>query len=145
MPRDYRSMFSRDFLGSWDLGGREVTVTIRKVEAGTLTGNGGRKDKKPVVYFEGKEKALALNKTNAKQIAQMYSSDVDNWVGKQIVIYPTTTTFGSETVDCIRVRPGKPKAVRRPQQDQKQPEPNPLDRQPGEDADEPDQAAGGEA
>jgi hypothetical protein len=105
---DYRSMFDRDYIGSWDLGGKDVTVTISKVIAGELTAQGGRKSKKPIVYFEGKEKGLVLNKTNSKVIAGLYGNDTRQWVGKRIVIYPTTTTMGSDTVDCIRVKNRQP-------------------------------------
>lgn len=105
---DYRSMFDRDYIGAWDLGGKDVTVTISDVKAGELTGSGGKKAKKPVIYFEGKEKAMACNKTNGKVIAGMYGTDTRKWVGRKIVIYPTTTTFGSEQMECIRVRPQIP-------------------------------------
>lgn len=106
---DYRSMFDRDYIGAWDLMGRDVTVTIAKVAPGVLTGKGNRKDKKPIVHFEGREKGLALNKTNAKTIAGMYGNDTTKWVGKRITLYPTTTSFGSETgLDCIRIRSGVP-------------------------------------
>ena len=105
---DYRSMFDSEYLGAWDLLGKDVTVTVDRVAAGTLTGAGGRKSKKPLVFFVGKEKALALNKTNAKIIAAMYGTDTAEWAGKKITIYPTRTEMAGETVDCIRVRPGVP-------------------------------------
>lgn len=101
---DYRTMFDRDYIGAWDLGGKDATVTIANVKAGELTGQGGKKAKKPVVLFEGKEKGFALNKTNGKIIAGMYGPDTTAWVGKKITIYPTMTSFGSEQVECIRVR-----------------------------------------
>jgi hypothetical protein len=101
-------MFDSQYLGAWDLVGRDVTVTIREVEAGKLTAPGGRTSKKPVIYFQGKEKGLALNKTNAKIVAAMYGTDTEHWVGQQITIYPTKTEMQGETVDCIRVRPGAP-------------------------------------
>lgn len=103
MP-DYRSMFDRDYLAAFDLGGRDVTVTIARVEGKELTGSGGRKTKKPVVYFDGKEKGFTCNKTNGKVIAALYGNDTAAWVGKRITLYPTTTSMGGETVDCIRVR-----------------------------------------
>lgn len=107
MP-DYRTMFDRDYLGAWDLP-RDVNVQIRKVEAKKLN-NGKKSALKPILYFEGKEKGMACNKTNGKTIAAMYGNDVDKWLGKWITIYPTTTSFGSETVECIRVRPMIPKS-----------------------------------
>jgi hypothetical protein len=105
---DYRSMFDRDYIGAWDLAGKDVTIAIARVEGKELTAAGGRKTKKPVVYFEGKEKGFALNKTNGKTIAGMYGNDTAAWIGKKITIYATTTSMGGETVDCIRVRNKEP-------------------------------------
>jgi hypothetical protein len=101
---DYRSMFDRDYIGAWDLGGADVTVTIAKVEAKELRAGGSKATKKPVVYFASADKGFALNKTNAKVIAGLYGPDTAAWIGKRITIYPTQTSFGGDTVDCIRVR-----------------------------------------
>jgi hypothetical protein len=98
-------MTDREFLFAYDLQGRDVTVTISRVVAGQLTDQNGRKSKKPVVFFEGKDKGLALNSTNAKTIAALYGNYVEAWVGKSITIYPTTTKMAGEVVECIRVRP----------------------------------------
>jgi hypothetical protein len=100
---DYRAMFDREYIGAWDLQGKDVTVQIAKVEARKLKSQRGE-DKKPVLWFAGKEKAFVCNKTNAKTIAAMLGNDTEAWIGKKITIYPTTTTAGGETVDCIRVR-----------------------------------------
>lgn len=108
MP-DYRSMYDKDYLGHWDLQGREVTVRIAKVTAGELTAQGGRKSKRPLVYFEGKEKALVLNATNGKVVAGLYGTMTEAWVGKEVTLYPTTTSMGGETVECIRIKPAVPK------------------------------------
>lgn len=107
---DYRTLFDRDYLGHFDLQGREVTVTINKVVGGNLTSVGGRKSKKPIVYFEGKEKGLICNKTNSKTIAAMYGNYVESWVGKKITLYVSTTRSpdGGEDVECIRIRPKQP-------------------------------------
>jgi hypothetical protein len=109
MPH-YKSMFDdKDYLFAFDLQGRDVTVTIERVEAGTIIGEAGRKSKKPMVTFRGAKKKLAINKTNGRTIAQLYGNDTSAWIGKSITIYPTTTTFGNDTVECIRVRPTVPK------------------------------------
>jgi hypothetical protein len=106
----YRSMYDQsDMLYAHDLQGHEVTLEIEQVSAGELTGEKGRKSRKPFVKFKGKDKKLALNKTNGKTIARLYGSDTESWVGKFITIYPTTVDFGGETVDAIRVRPLAPK------------------------------------
>lgn len=133
MP-DYRTFFDNKWVKAWDLGGRDVTVTITKVEAGVLENAKARKkDRAPIVWFKGAKKPLALNRTNAKSVAAIYGNDTTEWVGKSITIYPTKTQFGSEEVDCIRVRPGKPKGKA---EDMPEPPPVPAEaqeeeRQPG--------------
>lgn len=104
----YRSMFDNAYVGAWDLDGKDVTVTIEKVTAGTLTSQRGT-DKKPILHFKGTEKGFVANKTNCKTIATMYGTNVEEWVGKKITLYATTTSAGGETVECIRVRPQAPK------------------------------------
>lgn len=114
---DVRKMYDKEFLYAYDLEGRDVTVTIERVVAGKLTGTGGKSTKKPVLYFKGTEKGLGLNITNARVIAALYGGfDSETWLGKRITLYPTTTTFGSQQMDCIRIRPkvpaGKGEAIR---------------------------------
>lgn len=123
MP-DVRTMYEKEFLYSFDLGGRDVTLTIERVTQGTLTGVGGKKNKKPVVYFkEGKEKkGLGLCITNARTIAGLYGGfETEKWVGKKITLYPTTTDFGGRTVDCIRIRNRIPGSSAPPPSEQREP------------------------
>lgn len=60
--------------------------------------------KKAVVSFQGKDKTLVLNKTNASIIGEMHGDDLDAWKGKEITIGPDRTDFGGRMVPCIRVR-----------------------------------------
>ena len=119
MGTDYRSMYDKDYIGAWDLQDRDVVVTITRVVAGQLTGQGGRKAKKPVVYMKGTEKGFALNATNGKAIAAMYGNHVEGWVGKRIALYKSTTRNpnGDGEVECIRVRPTVPPPKKQQQAD----------------------------
>jgi hypothetical protein len=147
---DVRAMFDKEYFYAYDLQGRDVTVTIERVTQGKLVGTGGKSSKKPVVYFRewGKDretgkhvKGLGLNITNVRIIAAMYGSfKVEDWIGKRITLYPTTTTFGSQTVDCIRIRPMIPagKAAAKGSSGQAAPPQEPA-REPGAD-DDPDAA-----
>lgn len=108
MPH-WKSMMDRDYIFAFDLNGKDVVVEISRVVAGELVSTGGRKTKKPVAFFKGKEKGLALNSTNCKVIATLYGNDTTAWVGRSVTLYPTTTTMGGDTVDCIRVRPSIPR------------------------------------
>jgi hypothetical protein len=47
-------------------------------------------DERPILYFGGKEKGLALNKTNANTIANVFGDDTEDWRGGEIVLFETT-------------------------------------------------------
>ena len=92
--------FSGSFLKAGDLKGKDVTLTITKVEM-TKVGE----DEKAVVQFAGTDRSLVLNKINASVISDQLGPETDTWTGKTIVLFPTTTEFAGRVVDCIRVRP----------------------------------------
>ena len=58
---------------------------------------------KYIMAFEGKDKKLVLNKTNANLIAGQHGEETDNWIGKQIKLYEAQVDFGGRTVPAIRV------------------------------------------
>ena len=97
-------MFPSKYLRAVDLNGKDAQLTITKVQIDELQMKGGKKEKKPVVYFAKTEKMLVLNKTNAMAIAAQLGKETNNWAGKAITIYPTKDRFGPDVVDCIRVR-----------------------------------------
>lgn len=98
-------IFSSKYLNASDLRGRDVTVTIERVEVEKMPNSG---EKKPALYFRGKDKGLLVNKTNFNTIAGVLGADdTDDWEGKQITLYPTETDFQGKMVDCIRVRRNK--------------------------------------
>lgn len=115
---DYRKFFDKPYLGHWDLpDGRDVVVTIEKVEAGELHVPGKKPEKKPLITLRKTEKKMVCNATNSKTIAKMYGVNVEDWVGKAIALYKTTTNAqGGEQVECIRVRPTAPKPKKRPEE-----------------------------
>jgi hypothetical protein len=107
----YRTLYDKDYLGSWDLPpGRDVTVTIESVKGAELIAVGGKKNKKPVLSFVGKEKKFVCNVTNAKAIAAMYGNYVEAWKGKRITLFVSQTRDPSTggDIDCLRVRPQMP-------------------------------------
>jgi hypothetical protein len=116
MP-DYRTMYDANWLYAFDLKGKDVTLTIAEVEGVEVENQQQKKSKKPRVLFREllkrnppDKRGLLLNKTNGKTIAKLYGNETDAWVGKRVTLYPTTTQFGRDNVECIRVRPIVPKA-----------------------------------
>ncbi len=96
-----------NWLKAGDLQHKKIRVTIADMELAEFKDG----TKKVVLSFQGKDKGLVLNKTNAKIISEQYGNDMDAWRGKGISIYPTTTDFGGERVECIRVEQHVPEAT----------------------------------
>ena len=110
------SAFPSDYLKASDLQGRNVTVIINHVEWITL-GQGKNTEEKLCVYFQGKEKGLVLNKTNANNIAAMYGEETDQWTGQPVLLFEAMVDYQGRSVPAIRVRGvpgGQPAAVRTP-------------------------------
>ena len=59
---------------------------------------------KPILHFEGKDRGLVLNKTNARAIARRHGPTMDEWIGKEIQIYQARVdAFGERDVPAVRV------------------------------------------
>lgn len=101
-------LFPSEYIAAADLKGKDVTLTVSRVELSELRMEGGGKKVKPLIFFQGANKKLVLNKTNAKTIAALHGGAVEGWVGKRITLYPTKARFGSSTVDAVRVRDQAP-------------------------------------
>ena len=97
---DINTAFPSRWLKAGDLQGRTVQVVMDHV---AMESPQEGKEPKPVVYFQGKEKGLMLNKTNSQMIAEMHGSETNNWSGKMIEIRPDKTTMDGKLVDCLRV------------------------------------------
>ncbi len=93
--------FPSKYIKASDLQGQDVPVTISKIEWEEV---GQEKDRLPILYFEGRERGLALNKTNTFTIGDIHGQEMDNWGGKEITLFPTQTDFQGKQVACIRVR-----------------------------------------
>jgi|ERR1700730_7451846 len=93
------SFYPSKYLKASDLQGREVRVVISHVDQCEVGD-----DTKPVLFFEGKNKGLVLNKTNATNIGDAYGDETDEWAGQVVILYEARTDFQGRTVPCIRVR-----------------------------------------
>lgn len=123
MPH-WRSLIEKDYLGAWDLVGRDgkpkdFTLEIDSVESQKLKTKETPKGKgKCVIRFKVARKGFVSNATNCETIEGMYGEDYNLWVGKKITLYATTTMMAGKKrgdpmrkVPCIRVRPSIPKGA----------------------------------
>lgn len=99
MPK-LNDIFGGNFLKADDLQGRSVPVTISAVEVKEFDdGN------KLILSFEGKDKKLVCNRTNASIIQEVLgSSDTDDWVGQKVTLITKKVEFQGKLVPAIRVK-----------------------------------------
>jgi hypothetical protein len=99
---DIDTLYPSKYLKASDLKGLKHTLTIAHLEVEEL-GEGDDKQVKPVIYFDGKDKGLVCNKTNAQMVASKFGNETDAWVGQDIILYPTKVQFAGEMKDAIRI------------------------------------------
>lgn len=99
--------FFGNFLKVEDIKG-EMSVTVKEVKVETVGREQEAKDK-PIVYFEGLEKGLALNKINSEALAEIAGSrEIESWPKTKAILYvDKNVMFGGKRVGGIRVKSGK--------------------------------------
>jgi hypothetical protein len=97
--------FPSDYLKAQDLQGQKVLVKMSRVEMRDIGG-----EVKPVLFFEGKDKGLVLNKTNSNTISAVYGDETEGWEGEEIVLFVTEVEYQGQRMPGIRcqVPPRKP-------------------------------------
>jgi hypothetical protein len=99
--------FRSKYLKASDLQGKTVEAEIELVteeEVGEL------REKKPVVYFRGKQRGIVLNLTNASVLQSSFGDETDRWIGKPVVVFVEPTLFQGRRVDGLRLRAAAPAA-----------------------------------
>lgn len=124
------SAFPSTYLKAADLQGRTASVTIRNVVMETVG-----QDQKPIIYFNGKEKGMVLNRTNANTISMVYGQNTDDWQGGEIQLFTAMVDFQGRSVEAIRVRipPRKPATANIVPNARERAEANPPAPRPGAD------------
>lgn len=108
----WKNLANYDYLGAYSLEGitNEITVTINAIKKERVTALGGKTDDCIIAFFNEEEvsgvvvKPMVINKTNCQTLEDMYGPYIEEWVGKTITIFTTTTKFQRDTVPCLRIR-----------------------------------------
>lgn len=93
--------FPSKYLRAADLHGRSVRVVIQRIEMESVAQG---EPAKPVLYFQGKEKGVVLNKTNAINLSSVFGDDSDSWIGATVELFSMKVQFQGNLVDAIRMR-----------------------------------------
>ena len=98
-----------DYIGAYMLEqGQDMVITFESVKREMVTGSGGKKEECTVAHLRG-QKPFIVNRTNGKMITKVLGSPyIEDWVGKSVVVYATTTSVAGEKTECLRVRPTLP-------------------------------------
>ena len=108
----WKRLINPDYIGAYALNpGEDLVVTIDSVRSEKVTGSGGKKDECSVARLIG-QKPMILNATNSKTIAKLYGPYIEDWAGKKIILYASTTNLAGEMVECLRIRPVQPQNVK---------------------------------
>ncbi len=80
------------------------TLVINAMAMEAISSPDGSSEDKPVLSFKDADQRLVLNKTNWKNLAKLFGRNSDDWGSCRIELFQTTTSLGSDTVDCVRLR-----------------------------------------
>ena len=115
------TVFPSKHLRAEDIGTARPVVTISHLTMEKLGDN-----EKPVLYFQGKDKGVVLNKTNTAALIDILNTDdSDAWKGRKVLLYMTKVDYQGKRVAAIRIDAAPSKA-----------QPAPVVREPGSDDDE---------
>lgn len=103
--------FPSKYLKASDIPEEGQTVVIVRISQEEI---GKDKEIRPVLYFEGEEKGIILNKTNATNISKLYGYETDDWSGKRVVLGVAWVDFQGQSVEAIRIYPPKRSSANAP-------------------------------
>ena len=119
----WKNLTNYNYLGAYSLESEptnQVILTIKAIKSEIVTTEGGKQDKCLVADFVEKQvgtvivKPMIFNKTNCKRMQKLFNSaEVENWIGKQIIVYSTTCKMGKNpNTPCLRIKDELPKQTK---------------------------------
>lgn len=102
----WKKLTNPDYLGAYSLEpGRDIVLTIDRVQVETVTGPDGKKEECMVCHWKEQAKPMILNSTNAKMIQKLLKTPyIEEWSGHKIQIGVEMVKAFGEVVDALRVR-----------------------------------------
>jgi hypothetical protein len=105
----WRKEMNPTYLGSWDFPNGDKTLTIKSAGQDIIADGMNKGKPALIIHWQENEKPMICNVVNGKTIAKaLKSPDLDNWTGKKITLYATTTMVAGSEEECVRVRPFAP-------------------------------------
>lgn len=117
---DATLLFPEIYLSGEDFAGKEVVVTIYRVQAEKLRDSTGAEEPHLLVYFEeardaaaereqpNSEKRWVITKPCARILVRMLGKETDGWIGKRVTLYTEFGKWFGVERNAIRVRYAQP-------------------------------------
>lgn len=100
----WQALFTGKYLASADLGDREPTVKIERIEVETVEDEKKGPRERWIMYVANGRKGILLNRTNCVLIAAILNTDKPKeWIGHQVTFGVRDVPFGAEIVKGLRV------------------------------------------
>ena len=80
---------------------RVIQAVVSGTEVVDFAKDGEKPDQKIVLSFEGQDKTVVVNKTNATNLGARYGIDFDGWVGKTVLVTGSPKSFNGGMVPGI--------------------------------------------
>lgn len=108
---DFDLLYPSRFVKAADLGGKDVTKTIRAVKVEEL-GEGDQKKGKVVVTFDDSKKQWVMPRTCGEALKLMFGRETNAWIGKRVTLFSKMVDSFGDEVPAVRVR-GSPDISKR--------------------------------
>ena len=103
--KDVEGLYGSKSYSAPDLGDRKPKKTVSHVRKEMMPARDGKPPREKIVLsFENDKKELVLNTTNYKYLCAEISRHPGEWVGAEIGLYVTDTSFGGRPEKGIRVK-----------------------------------------
>ena len=107
---NWKKLANKDYLGSWDIEGGDLVLTIRNITQKEVKNPQGKDEEVIVCEWKENYKPMILNVTNCKAIAKAYGSEyIEDWIGKRVSLFTTMVSAFGDTTEAIRIRPYAPR------------------------------------
>lgn len=113
--------FPSQYLKSSDLNGKTFTLQISSVMIEEIQDK-GKAVPKPILYFQGAQKGMVLNRTNAEAISMVLGDETNDWIGHKLELFTMRVQGPQGMTDGLRCRVVLPQQQATPAQKAPAPE-----------------------
>ena len=105
-------LYPSKYVKSDDLGNQRLTLQVGAIKLEAVEEHA---PDKPVMYFNGKQKGMVLNKTNTLLCANCWGDETDGWTNQWLELFVEPKMFNGKVVNGLSVAPKLAEITPRPE------------------------------